>query len=52
MSGPLFRYFTQALKPLAPTRERLVAAAFSKKFNDLQNPVKTWGLGCCQKLIR
>ena len=43
MSDPLLRYFTQAFKPLALTRETLVAAAFSKKFNDLQNPAKTWG---------
>jgi len=51
MSDPLLRYFTQAFQRLIPSRETLVAAGFSNEINDLQNPVKTWGLGLCYKLI-
>lgn len=52
MSDPLLRYFTQAFAPLASPRETLVAASFSKKINELKNPVNTSGLGLYAKLIR
>ncbi|SDO23608.1 hypothetical protein SAMN04489798_2405 [Pseudomonas arsenicoxydans] len=51
MPDPLFRYFTQAVKPLDFTSETLVAAAFSQEFNDLQNPGKSWGISYQHKLI-
>jgi hypothetical protein len=52
MSDPLLRNFIQPSAPLAPTRETRVPVGFSKKINELQNPVKTSGLGLCDKLIR
>ncbi|MGF6114155.1 MULTISPECIES: hypothetical protein [Pseudomonas] len=52
MSDLLLRYFTQAFAPLVLSRENPARAGFSKKINELKIPVKTWGLGLCDKLIR
>jgi hypothetical protein len=51
MPDPLFRYFTQAFKPLGFTSETLVAAAFPQEFNDLQPPEKSWVISYQHKLI-
>jgi hypothetical protein len=50
MPDPLLRNFAQSFTPPPQARETLVPSAFSKKFNDLQDPKNHRDLGCgCKK---